>query len=162
MTGISCANQLKGPHRRSEGMIVPQAQTDEVLELESFGTGLNVAVIGATGGIGRTYADRFRTCRCVETLRTILLQIGSKPNCNMVWLRDPATSSCKKADLIQKRTRFCLYVRKPGPIKSITYPAGSNHLATNRSRTEKTVSNRLGSLLPAERKFMALCKSFAF
>jgi NAD(P)-dependent dehydrogenase (short-subunit alcohol dehydrogenase family) len=47
-------------------LIVPQAQTEEVLEPESFGTELNVAVIGASGGIGGALADDLERCQAVS------------------------------------------------------------------------------------------------
>jgi NAD(P)-dependent dehydrogenase (short-subunit alcohol dehydrogenase family) len=47
-------------------LIVPQAQTEEVLEPESFGTELNVAVIGASGGIGGALANDLERCQAVS------------------------------------------------------------------------------------------------
>lgn len=45
---------------------MPQAQTEQALRLESFGTALNVAVIGASGGIGGALADDLESCQAVS------------------------------------------------------------------------------------------------
>jgi len=45
---------------------MPQAQTEEALQLESFGTALNVAVIGASGGIGAALVDGLQGCQAVS------------------------------------------------------------------------------------------------
>ncbi len=48
--------------------MMQDAETEEVVELNSFGTGLKVAVIGASGGIGGAIADELERCRAVSTL----------------------------------------------------------------------------------------------
>ena len=42
-----------------------RAHPDEALELNSFGTGLGIAVIGASGGIGGALADEIERCAAV-------------------------------------------------------------------------------------------------
>ena len=45
-----------------------KAQTEEVLQMESFGTALNVAVIGASGAIGGALAEVLEKCQAVSKI----------------------------------------------------------------------------------------------
>lgn len=48
--------------------IMPQTQTSELLELKSFGAALNVAIIGASGGVGGALADDLERCPAVSNV----------------------------------------------------------------------------------------------
>ena len=61
-------------------MIMPLNQTTDLLELVSFGTELNVAVIGATGGIGAALANDLHKCKAVSYVRSPTSRIGLHPS----------------------------------------------------------------------------------
>ena len=50
---------------------MPSAPPDAALRLASFGTDLNVAIIGATGGIGAALADELALCSAVKNIHRL-------------------------------------------------------------------------------------------
>ena len=74
---------------------MPQAQIEESLKLESFGTELNVAVIGASGGIGGALVADLQRCQAVSKVfrlsRSSLRSENSKDVCLHLDLENEET-----------------------------------------------------------------------
>jgi len=85
------------------------AQPETPLALSSFGADLNVAVIGASGGIGRALADDLAQCPTVAQVfrlsRSHLQSVGNKDRCLSLDLEDETSISDAAAE-IKKSARM--------------------------------------------------------
>ncbi len=62
-------------------------QRDSPLTLASFGDGLNVAIVGATGGIGRALVDDLARCRAVARIFGLSRSAMRAPSERLAWHR---------------------------------------------------------------------------